>query len=64
MLHHLFLTRGKNNIIWRFNYFFRARFFKAVNELQLVGMFTEFGSSRKKRRQIERLNIHDSLELY
>jgi hypothetical protein len=41
----------------------RARFFKSLNELQLIGMVSEFGKSRRKRKFVDRFNITDTLEL-
>lgn len=38
-----------------------ARFFKSLNELQLIGMVSEFGRSRRKRRFVDRFNITDTL---
>lgn len=38
-----------------------ARFFKSLNELQLIGMVSEFGRSRRKRKFVDRFNITDSL---
>ena len=43
--------------------FYSARFFKSLNELQLIGMVSEFGRSRRKRKSVERLNLSDSLEV-
>jgi hypothetical protein len=39
----------------------QSRFFKAVHELQLVGMVSEFGDSKRKRRSVDRFNLTDSL---
>lgn len=39
-----------------------ARFFKALNELQLIGMVSEFGRSKRKRKFVDRFNITDNLE--
>lgn len=39
-----------------------ARFFKALNELQLIGMVSEFGRSKRRRKFVDRLNITDTLE--
>ena len=39
-----------------------ARFFKALHELQLIGMVSEFGRSRRRRKFVDRFNITDTLE--
>ena len=38
-----------------------ARFFKALNELQLIGMVSEFGRSKRRRKFVDRYNMTDSL---
>lgn len=50
-------------IIYTYTHVYSARFFKSLNELQLIGMVSEFGSSRRKRKSVERFNLSDSLEV-